>query len=157
MDIQEFAFGDISCCIRKLKLFWLWRKALSCQVVEVKSTGSVEIGTVGGPPSPRNVIIFVDGVEIGRVLSNSTSNTAWMGQLAININAYQSVYVAIYDTVNQIVNITASDALNHIITETHTVNATITTVDITDGILRSGCLSDEKVFNLIGKINNACK
>ena len=157
MKEEEYG-GNISCCMFRLGLLWLWRRALSCQVVEVNAEGVIEL-SIAGVSHPSNVQVLVDGTSIsGLCTLNSTSVSAWLNFIVGKINTYQSNYIATYDSVSGKVYIKGptSAAFGLQVTTTWPYLTFIVT-NASSGVSKSGCLSDTETKSLIGKINGLCQ
>lgn len=153
---EEFG-GDISCCMTRLKLLWLWKNAIACKVLEVSSEATVKV-IWSGPSHITSIHVYVNGEDIsGLVTSSSTSATAWMQLITTSINAFQTTYKAIYDSTNAIITLYAKSGKELLVT-THSTwpGLTFETTDFTGYVEASGCISDEQTKALIGKINTMC-
>lgn len=156
MKEEEYG-GDTSCCMFRLGLLWLWRRALSCQVVEKKSTATILI-QIGGAPHSATIQIFVNKISISGFVTGSTGSTAtaWMQLLVTSINAYQTTYFASFDGTNIILN--GGDGSELLVTSSTTwPGVVITTTDFSGYVAANGCLSDAEIKSLIGKINVLCQ
>ena len=155
---EEEYGGDISCCMTRLKLLWLWRRTLSCQQLAVPATGTIMLVEVE-PMADLWINVFVDEVSISGIISSTTisDQVAFMNYMVGIINTYQSVYKATYDHDNQWIVISAGNS-NHTLTATYGNGAEpVTITNFVGGSIRKGCLSDDQIKDLIGDINVMCK
>ncbi len=152
---EEQYGGKIDCCREKAKLFYLWRRSLSCQVVEVLGVGTIQMTGINGPPTLRHLEVFVNGRSIsGPLATTSIVINTWMAVIRDAINAYQTTYVAFYNITTQVM--TISGKIDGTLTITYTNTLIMEYSDVIGYVSPNGCLTDTEVFDLIGKINTAC-
>ncbi len=156
LALEQKYGGVIDCCVTKLKLLWMYEKALACHREAVDATGTIEISVI---PAGTEITILVDGEAISGVYTRTTSNQASeMILLTANINAFQEDYVAVFDstqgTYGKIV-VTGPSCTSVAMTAT-VVNATVYVTGLT-GDCTVNCISDEKAKKLIAKIKSMCK
>ena len=93
----------------KLFLFKQYIHALECYNV---FTGGFGYYKITNNSNSRHILItitiYVDGILIGSITTNSNDPVATMQQLTININNYQSIYTATYNSTLEQIDIISS-------------------------------------------------
>lgn len=161
---EEQYGGDTSCCMTRLKLLWLWRRTLSCQKQKIKATGKISVNRIAYPGNTVTYQVLVNGVAISDNLSHHISGPSPGNVVAIltdivnSINSYQSVYVAgLVSNGSDSYIILIGRVTNLDIISYNTTGIMIfDTVQMTNAVT-GGCLTDEKIKDLIGDINIMCK
>lgn len=151
--------GNIDCCVTKLKLLWLYKRALSCQKEYINSQGALEITLSAA--SGTTVNVFINDISISGVFVPSSTNVgAEMVLLADAINNYQTDHLAYFDLSlgnNGKITIVNDSCVEDVLEVVITGEGTATTrTKIVGGVCASNCLTDEKAKKLIAKINSMC-
>lgn len=158
LALEQKYGGVIDCCVTKLKLLWMYEKALACHKEYFNAEGYVELLTVGD----GSAISLRAGAEtISSTYTAGTTNvvTEMIG-LTENIRAYGSDYDAVFDstlgTSGKIV-ITAPTPASATLTAT-LAGSPVPTATLTSfvGSATINCISDEKAKKLIAKIKSMC-
>jgi len=155
LSLESKHGGVIDCCVTKLKLLWMYERALECHLEYQNANGTIEISVI---PAGTEITILIDGEAISGVYTRTTANQASeMILLTANINAFQDDYVAVFDstlgTMGKIV-VTGPDCTDAEMTAT-VVNATVVVTDLV-GVCADNCLTDEDAKKLIAKIKSMC-
>ena len=162
LAMDEKYGGDISCCIKRFKLYWAWRTVLSCQVVGVNAIGRIAVTDTSTANSLTTLQITV-GEEIKPISEAITFGTytltQWLAAIAASVNSYQTVYKATSDATKIYITGNCKNAYygNTLSYENVGEPVTATITDFAGGICKEGCLSDDTLCSLIGKINSACQ
>ncbi len=156
LALEQKYGGVIDCCVTKLKLLWMYEKALACHREELNASGTVEISII---PVGTQITILVAGVAISGVYTRTTADQATeMIGLTANINAFQTTYRAVFDstqgTYGKVV-VTGVTCADKTMTAT-VVNATVYVTNLV-GSCTVNCLTDDKAKKLIAKIKSMCK
>jgi len=155
LALEQKYGGVIDCCVTKLKLLWMYERALACHKEYLNASGTIELTLV---ENLDFIIIYVNEVNIsGTYTFTNDSEATQMALLAGVINAYQSDYVAYFDaTLGSVgkITLTGQDCTAGDITIS-TGKATSVIVDLV-GVCTVNCLTDEKAKKLIAKIKSMC-
>lgn len=151
----EAKYGqNINCCLNNLKLLWMYENALACHTEYIKSNGSISFRTI---VIGRYIEILINGIDIcDTFIFGSTSYLTESQLLANAINAYQSDYIAYYNSTDNQIEITGVDCNNYEIVYKTNLSVNPTVVGLSGGICAANCLSDEKARKLIAKIKSKC-
>lgn len=161
LSLEKNYGGNIDCCVTKLKLLWMYVRAISCQKEQSNVSGSIMLVSC---TAGDTIHIFIGGVGIGGIYTcGSSSISTEMTGLINLINTSQTLYVATLTGSGNVklISVASGSCKNSLIT------ASLTTLGMTLPVLSidslsggycssSNCLSDDKTKKLIAKIRSMC-
>jgi hypothetical protein len=161
LALEQKYGGVIDCCVTKLKLLWMYEKALACQKQYVYANGTIELLTI--TTALDTISIRAGSTSISGTMAFVTTNvTTEMTRLATAINTYQTDYVAYFDATlgsKGKVSLTAPTYAPATLTATVVGSVsppTLTLTGLDGGEQALNCLTDEKAKKLIAKIKSMC-
>lgn len=152
LSIEAKHGGNIDCCIGKLKLLWLYRRAISCQ--QIYSTSLATYKIITSLSGVYDLLINGKTIINGTIITNGIhSPSVQMNSLVVLINFYNTDIVATYeDGLIKIVGPCTNPVLSHYISE-----GSAEIVSFENGFcVGDNCLSDSKIEKLIIKIKKLC-
>jgi len=158
--------GNIDCCVTKLKLLWLYKRALACQVEYTETTTLVDESTVSYTyryDVKTQTSIYFNGLL---VLAASEISFANLAAKLVTLSAALPTGVSVVsgtltETTYQLVwTGTCSNGIITMSTDNGRGVVVNTDYDLAGGVCSAStnpnCLTNEKAKKLIAKINSMC-